>query len=109
MARSPGSSSMRDVIHRIVWSRLPHRQRRAAIFALTALVAAKADLDARPTEPIIVVGCLSSASGLGESARLCYEALRAAGMNVFGIDVSFVLMQPIDLPDYTYRDGRSMQ
>jgi glycosyltransferase involved in cell wall biosynthesis len=51
---------------------------------------------------------LRSATGLGQSARLCYEALSAAGVNVCAIDVSSMLMQPLDLPDYAFRDGHSV-
>ena len=98
---------MRGHFHRTIWSRLPRRLRRAALFGLTGFAASKPDPDARPAEPIIVVGCLRSATGLGESARLCYQALSASGMDVRGIDVSSLLMQPLDLPNFEFRDGRT--
>jgi glycosyltransferase involved in cell wall biosynthesis len=96
------------MIHRI-WTQLPRRTRRSALFRLTALAAAKPSPDARPGEPIIVVGCLRSATGLGQSARLCYEALDAAGLDVYGVDVSSVLMQPLNLSNYIFRDGHSVR
>ena len=60
-------------------------------------------------EPIVVVGCFCSATGVGESARLCYQALRIGGVDVYGIDVSRVLMHPTDLADFDFRDGRSIR
>ena len=98
---------MRNTLHRLIWSRLPRAVRRAALFSLTHLAAVRPDPAARPAEPIIVVGYLRSATGLGESARLCYSALSEQGFDVRGIDVSAELMQPIDFPDYEFRDGRS--
>lgn len=99
---------MRDFIHRAIWARLPRELRRTALFALTAATAGKPDPDARSAEPIIVVGCLRSATGIGQTARLSYEALKAEGAVVYGIDVSSILMQPRDLADFAYRDGRSL-
>ena len=57
--------------------------------------------------PIIVAGALSTASGLGQSARLCHEALRLAGVKVLGIDLSADLMQPQDISGFTFDDGRA--
>jgi glycosyltransferase involved in cell wall biosynthesis len=99
---------VRSVVHRLIWRRLPRSARRAALFGLTSLAAPRRDPGARPREPIIVVGCLRSATGLGESARLCYGALQASGFDVRGIDVSSVLLQPRDFPDYEFRDGGSL-
>src|ERR1051325_9618062 len=47
-------------------------------------------LDAQ-ADSIRVVGLLSSASGLGASARLCVEQLQAAGYPVSGADVAPLL------------------
>jgi len=76
---------------------------------VTSVIAPKPSADVAPAEPIIVVGCLRSATGLGQSARLCLEALRTAGLNVYGIDVSALLMQPVNLPGFEFRDGRSVR
>jgi glycosyltransferase involved in cell wall biosynthesis len=100
---------MLGTFHQRLWKRLPRRARRSALFSFTRLAAPKPDSEAKPAEPLIVVGCLRSATGLGESARLCYEALHAAGLDVYGIDVSSVLMQPLDVPDFAFRDARSFR
>ena len=49
--------------------------------------------------PRIVVGLLSSASGLGQSARLAAKALQAQGFTVLGVD----------LTRYFYESGRIIQ
>ena len=49
--------------------------------------------------PRIVVGLLSSASGLGQSARLAAKALQAEGFTVLGVD----------LTRYFYESGRIIQ
>src|SRR5436309_3393017 len=99
---------LKDLFHRIVWKRLPRQARRSALFALTRYAAAKPDPDALAVEPIIVVGCLRSATGLGEGARLSYQTLLDGGMDVYAIDVSSVLMQPRELSDFSFRDGSSI-
>jgi glycosyltransferase involved in cell wall biosynthesis len=54
-----------------------------------------------PAEPVIVVGPISSATGLGEGARLCMRALRAQGLDVRGFDVSSVVLggDPVEPED----------
>lgn len=59
--------------------------------------------------PIIVVGSFKTASGLGQSARLCYEALQELGLPVYGVDISHSLMQKLDMADYPFEDGRTIQ
>jgi glycosyltransferase involved in cell wall biosynthesis len=59
--------------------------------------------------PIIVVGALRTASGLGESARLCHDALKAGGLPVFGIDLTAALMQPDDYTSFAFADGHALQ
>jgi glycosyltransferase involved in cell wall biosynthesis len=56
--------------------------------------------------PVIVVGSLRTASGLGQSARLCYRALASAGVPVLGVDVSADFMQPQDIDDFEFADAR---
>lgn len=51
---------------------------------------------ARRVAPIIVAGAFRTASGLGESARLCHAALASAGLPVYGIDLTTELLQPVD-------------
>jgi glycosyltransferase involved in cell wall biosynthesis len=47
--------------------------------------------------PVIVGGQLTTASGLGESARLCLDALRALGWDAGHLDVSHLFLRE-DLP-----------
>lgn len=52
------------------------------------------------------MGALRSASGLGQSARLCYSALNSQQFQVFGIDLTSGLMQPADMLEFEFTDGR---
>ena len=47
--------------------------------------------------PLLVAGAMRTSSGLGESARLCYQALVAQGLRSAAIDVGPMLMQPTSL------------
>ncbi|MEI9902232.1 MAG: glycosyltransferase family 4 protein [Hyphomicrobium sp.] len=100
-------SKMKSLIHHHIWQRIPYRLRRRALFTATSAMAPRISTTTRPAQPIIVAGALCSASGLGESARLCYEALRAAGVPVLGVDISSPLMQPLDA-DFAFADGRNV-
>jgi glycosyltransferase involved in cell wall biosynthesis len=96
-------------LHGQLWQRLPRRLRRSALFHCTALLAPRPSLQASARAPVIVAGALRSASGLGESARLCHDALKAAGVEVYGIDLTSTLMQPEDLADFAFVDGREVE
>ena len=41
---------------------------------------------------LIVVGSLNTSSGLGQSARLCHDALQDLGLPTYGIDIGPGLM-----------------
>jgi glycosyltransferase involved in cell wall biosynthesis len=99
---------MKALLHHHVWQRLPREWRRALLFRATALVAPRPTAEVEPTTPIIVCGALRTASGLGESARLCHEALKVAGLPVYGIDLTALMMQPEDSPDFAFADGRAL-
>jgi glycosyltransferase involved in cell wall biosynthesis len=101
------SFGAKKLIHRHVWQRLPYYARRRVLFAATSALAPRPTPRARPNTPFIVVGPLRTASGLGQSARLCYEALRMAGFEVRGIDLTSTLMQPVDFPSFEWIDGWS--
>lgn len=101
------AASILHVLHRQVWQRLPYRMRRAAFFRLMKTVAPRPSLEAKPSSPVIVAGAFRSASGLGQSARLSYEALDREGFAVLGIDLTSSLRQPLDLPEFPHRDGRA--
>jgi glycosyltransferase involved in cell wall biosynthesis len=100
---------LRSLFHRRVWRRLPYRWRRAFLFGVTAYAAPRPDPGAAAATPIIVVGALRTASGLGESARLCHDALLAGGFPVYGVDLTAPLMQAVDRFDFAFRDGAALQ
>jgi glycosyltransferase involved in cell wall biosynthesis len=58
--------------------------------------------------PVIVGGQLTTASGLGESARLCLDALRTLGWNPGHLDVSHLFLRtdlPLALPGRSAEAG----
>jgi glycosyltransferase involved in cell wall biosynthesis len=78
-----------------VWRQIPRPWRRAAFFALTRATAPRPDpqppaarLGDGSPYPITVAGQLTTASGLGEGARLALQALQAEGFDVRAADVS---------------------
>ncbi|WP_237217379.1 glycosyltransferase, partial [Falsiroseomonas oryziterrae] len=89
---------MIGLLHRYLWQRLPYGLRRAALFRATTLAAPRPRRGVEPAAPLIVAGTLRAASGLGESARLCLEALRAEGVAAIGLDLTEALRQPAALP-----------
>jgi glycosyltransferase involved in cell wall biosynthesis len=90
---------VKALLHRRVWQRLPRGLRRGALFAVAGAVAPRAGPGpATLAAPLVVAGALRTASGLGESARLCLEALSGADADVAGIDLGGLFMQRQDLP-----------
>jgi glycosyltransferase involved in cell wall biosynthesis len=80
--------------HRRLWQSLPQRWRRALLRKIAGALAPRPDpRPAQACEPIYLAGALSTASGLGQAARLSLDTLRAAGRDVRGIDLSAALMQ----------------
>jgi glycosyltransferase involved in cell wall biosynthesis len=77
---------------------LPREWRRRALYSAIDLVAPRATPAAklRPG-PVIVGGQLTTASGLGEGARLCLDALRTLGWDAGHLDVSRLFLRE-DLP-----------
>src|SRR3954467_99321 len=88
---------------RAVWRCIPPGLRRSLLFGTTRLAAPAAVLPGPPAaEPIVIVGPISSATGLGESARLAMRTFRGHGLDVRGVDVSAVMLggdpaEPVDL------------
>jgi glycosyltransferase involved in cell wall biosynthesis len=88
---------------RAVWRCIPPGLRRSLLFSTTRFAAPAARLPGPPpAEPIVIVGPISSATGLGEGARLAMRTLRDHGLDVRGVDVSPVMLggdpaEPIDL------------
>src|SRR5579862_7349736 len=95
---------MKRLLHRQVWQRLPRSWRRRALFNASALAAPRITPNAKPALPIIVAGPLRTASGIGETARLCHSTLAAAGLPVYGVDLTTALMQELDLPGYPFEE-----
>lgn len=98
---------LKGYLHKTVWQKLPSSWRRMALFTVTSIIAPRPQPAVRAAQPIIVVGALRSATGLGESARLCHDALKNSGFEVYGIDIGEALMQPADV-DFNFNDGSSI-
>ena len=77
-----------------LWRVLPRDLRRRALYGAIDLAAPRAEpvLRLKPG-PVIVGGALSTASGLGESARLCLDALRALGWDAGHLDVGGMFLR----------------
>lgn len=99
---------MASGIVREVWRRLPVGFRRPLAHGLLTKFAPR--LGPAPNvpdnAPWIVVGFLSSPSGLGQSARLAMRALEAMGRAVYGVDLSRNFFETADRVPLAYRDGR---
>ena len=103
------SRSWKEFLHRKVWQHLPKAWRRSVLFQITSLTAPRPTARAQPSEPVVVAGVLRTASGLGQSARLCHDALEASGIPVRGIDLTTALMQPLDKVDFVLDSTRSVE
>lgn len=109
-----GASALR-VLRRgagTLWRHLPVQLRRSAIHGAIDLLEpglshVSRDVVLDREVPRIVVGLLSSASGLGQSARLAAAALRRCGYRVLGIDVSPFFYDPGGMVAHDLPDGRS--
>jgi glycosyltransferase involved in cell wall biosynthesis len=85
-------------IHRI-WRLLPREARRRLFIRTTSMmVPSRGEPSAHL--PVVVAGVLSSATGLGESARMNVDGLRHAGVPFSTIDLSGSLLAPADLPGF---------
>lgn len=94
-----------------IWRRLPTAPRRA--FAHGLLTAFAPRLSSPPPAarqadaPVIIVGFLTSASGLGQASRLAYIALQREGRAVLGVDLSRYFFETSDVVRFDYADGRA--
>lgn len=95
-------------LHLQVWRRLPLSARRAALLRGAALLAPRITSDAKAKGPIIVAGMLHQASGLGAAARACHDALKMSGMEVYGVDLTPLVMHEKNYPDFLFEDGREL-
>lgn len=77
-----------NLVHRI-WQALPRAPRRALLFRGMALIAPRLTRpEPAPAGPVIVIGYLSAPTGLGSGARRMLSAMRAAGMDAQGADIT---------------------
>ena len=94
-----------SLAHRYLWQSLPGGARRAALIALASRCAPRPSPAPSSRGPIIIAGFLTAATGLGASARLCYEALRETGHRVLGIDLSAQFRQDDARVEFPFDDG----
>ena len=73
------ASKFYGLAHQYGWQALPKGLRRRALVSLSSACAPRPASDPDARGPVIVAGFLTAASGLGASARLCHDALRARG------------------------------
>jgi glycosyltransferase involved in cell wall biosynthesis len=99
----------KHLAHTYLWQNVPRGLRRQLLFHVTARLAPRPTPHAPGRSPIIVAGFLRTASGLGEGARLCHEALSQCGHDVYGIDLTEFFRQPGPVVPYSFRDGRCLK
>jgi len=73
---------------RRLWQRLPQHTRTQIVGRVSRIVAPLPDRTPRGGFPIAIAGLFSTMSGIGEGARLAYDALEAAGMAPAAFDIS---------------------
>jgi len=91
-ARKPHHS-----LARRLWRRLPHGTRQRILFDASRVLAPRPARAPHGGMPIAIAGLLSTASGVGEGARLAYAALDAAGLAPSAFDLSPAFGQ-VELP-----------
>jgi glycosyltransferase involved in cell wall biosynthesis len=82
-----GTPSQPSALRRL-WRYLPQHTRNQLQSNLTRLIAPAPDPDARGGFPIGIAGMFSTASGIGEGARLAYTSLDASGYAPSAFDLS---------------------
>jgi len=73
---------------RRLWQRLPQHTRSQIIAGVSRIVAPVPDRAPRGGFPSAIAGLFSTMSGIGEGARLAYDALDSAGMSPTAFDIS---------------------
>ena len=89
---------------RRLWQQLPQNTRSQILFDVSRIVAPLPDVDPRGGFPLAIAGLLSTASGVGEGARLAYASLDAAGYAPAAFDLSPAFGQ-VELSDAAQRRG----
>lgn len=73
---------------RRLWRRLPHGTRQRILLDTSRLIAPRPSRAPRGGMPVAIAGLFSTASGIGEGARLAYAALNGAGLAPSAFDLS---------------------
>jgi glycosyltransferase involved in cell wall biosynthesis len=79
---------MQRSLARRLWQTLPQKTRLQIFSTVSRLGAPRPDRNAVGGLPIAIAGLFSTASGIGEAARLEYAALEAGGLSPAGFDLS---------------------
>jgi glycosyltransferase involved in cell wall biosynthesis len=87
LASSSHKPPRRSALRRL-WQRLPQNTRRQILFDIGKLLAPHPDRAPLGGWPLGIAGLFSTASGLGEGARLAYAALDAAGQSPTAFNLS---------------------
>ena len=95
------SPPRRSALRRL-WQQLPQRTRGRILFDVSRALAPAPDADPRGGFPLGIAGLFSTASGIGEGARLAYAALEAEGHTPAAFDLSAAFGQT-ELPANTTR------
>lgn len=94
-----------------VWRRMPVDLRRAVaeqlLYGAAPRLPEPDPASLRPDAPRIVVGLLSSPSGLGQAARLTMRSYAARGLDVYGVDLSHAFFENAGAIEVPYPDGRN--
>ena len=84
---APAAPARRSALRRL-WQVLPQSTRRQILFDVSRVIAPLPDPHPRGGFPLGIAGLFSTASGIGEGARLAYAALDAAGFTPTAFDLS---------------------
>ena len=85
---SAASAPPRRGALRRLWQQLPQSTRRQLLFDVSRVIAPQPDKRPRGGFPIGIAGLFSTASGIGEGARLAYAALEGEGYAPSAFDLS---------------------
>jgi glycosyltransferase involved in cell wall biosynthesis len=99
--RSEPMPARRSALRRL-WQRLPQNTRRQILFDVSRMVAPLPNANPRGGFPLGIAGLFSTASGVGEGARLAYASLEAAGYAPAAFDLSPAFGQ-VELSEATQR------
>jgi glycosyltransferase involved in cell wall biosynthesis len=84
---APDAPTRRSALRRL-WQYLPQSTRRQILFDVSRVIAPIPDTEPRGGFPLGIAGLFSTASGIGEGARLAYAALEAADYSPSAFDLS---------------------